>query len=211
MRSALTNRTYWEQMKTTDFHQYLRKSQKREVIFDFDGTISTLLINWAEWDRAVGQVLQGYDPAFVPLGIIEAVQQNAFMQRFGKKLRDDLLHTTYKHEKELLSGHQINPVALALIEMARSVANLHIWTSNHLETIYPILQELHLDNAFKRIIARGDVTFIKPHPEGFYLLFDENNPKSAYLLIGDSKKDEEAAKSAGIDFLNISSFRDDIG
>ncbi|MBV9480134.1 MAG: HAD family hydrolase [Acidobacteria bacterium] len=198
-------------MKITDFQQYLQKNQKREVIFDFDETISTLLINWAEWDRAVGQVLHRYDPAFVPLGIIEAVQQNIFMQRFGKKFRDDLLHTTCKYEKELVSGHRVNSVALILIKKARSVANLHIWTSNHLETIYPILQELHLDSAFKRMIARGDVTFIKPHPEGFYLLFDENNPKSAYLLIGDSKKDAEAAKSAGVDFMNISSFCEDIG
>lgn len=197
-------------MKTTDFQQYLKENQKREVIFDFDETISTLLINWAEWDRAVGQVLQEYDPAFAPLGIIEAVQQNTFMQRFGKKLRDDLLHTTYKYEKELVFGHRVNPVALALIGKARSVASLHIWTSNHLETIYPVLQELHLHNAFKRIIARGDVTFIKPHPEGFYLLFDEINSKSVYLLIRDSKKDEEAAQNAGIDFLNISSFCEDI-
>ncbi|HYX49958.1 MAG TPA: hypothetical protein VE843_09475 [Ktedonobacteraceae bacterium] len=45
-------------MKTTDFQQYLRKNQKREVIFDFDETISTLLIDWAEWDKAVGQLLQ---------------------------------------------------------------------------------------------------------------------------------------------------------
>jgi HAD superfamily hydrolase (TIGR01549 family) len=176
------------------------------VIFDFDETISTLLIDWTKWDKAVGQVLQNYDPAFVPPDVIEAVQQNTFMQRFGKKLRDDLLHTTYKYEKELVSGHQVNPVALALIEKAHSIANLYIWTSNHAGTIRPILQELHLDNAFKRIIARGDVTFIKPHPEGFYVLFDEVSPKSTYLLIGDSKKDEEAAKSARIDFLNISSF-----
>jgi phosphoglycolate phosphatase-like HAD superfamily hydrolase len=197
-------------MKTTEFQQYLQKYGKREVIFDFDETISTLLINWAEWDRAVSQVLQKFDPAFVPLGIIEAVQQNTFMQRFGKKFRDDLLHTTCNYEKKLLSGHRVNPVALALIEKARLVANLHIWTSNHLKTIYPILQELHLDNAFKRIIARGNVTFIKPHPEGFYLIFEKSNPKSAYLLIGDSKKDEEAAKNAGIDFLNISSFYEDI-
>ena len=197
-------------MKTTEFQQYLRNYQKREVIFDFDETISTLLINWAEWDRAVGQVLQRYDPAFVPIGIIEAVQQNTFMQRFGKKFRDDLLHMTHKYEKELVSGHRVNSVALALIEKARSAANLHIWTSNHVETIYPILQELHLNNAFKRIVARSDVTFIKPHPEGFYRLFEEVNPKSTYLLIGDSKKDAEAAKSAGIDFLNISSFCEDI-
>jgi HAD superfamily hydrolase (TIGR01549 family) len=193
-------------MKTADFQEYLRKNKKRKVIFDFDETISTLLIDWTKWDKAVGQVLQKYDPTFVPPDVIEAVQQNTFMQRFGKKLRDDLLHTTYKYEKELVSGHQVNPVALALIEKARSVANLYIWTSNHAGTIRPILQELHLDNAFKRIIARGDVTFIKPHPEGFYVLFDEVSPKSTYLLIGDSKKDEEAAKSARIDFLNISSF-----
>ncbi len=193
-------------MKIADFQEYLRKNKKRKVIFDFDETISTLLIDWTKWDKAVGQVLQKYDPAFIPPDVIEAVQQNTFMQRFGKKLRDDLLHTTYKYEKELVSGHRVNPVALALIEKARSVANLYIWTSNHAGTIHPILQELHLDNAFKRIIARDDVTFIKPHPEGFYVLFDEVSPKSTYLLIGDSKKDEEAAKSARIDFLNISSF-----
>jgi phosphoglycolate phosphatase-like HAD superfamily hydrolase len=193
-------------MKIADFQEYLRKNKKRKVIFDFDETISTLLIDWTKWDKAVGQVLQKYDPAFVPPDVIEAVQQNTFMRRFGKKLRDDLLHTTYKYEKELVSGHRVNPVALALIEKPRSVANLYIWTSNHAGTIHPILQELHLDDAFKRIIARGDVTFIKPHPGGFYVLFDEVSPKFTYLLIGDSKKDEEAAKSARIDFLNISSF-----
>jgi HAD superfamily hydrolase (TIGR01549 family) len=193
-------------MTLADFQQYLCKNKKREVIFDFDETISTLLVDWTKWDKAVGQVLKTYDPTFAPPDVIEAVLENTFIQRFGKKLRDDLLRTTYKHEKELASGHLVNPVALTLIEHARSVANLHIWTSNHVETIYPILQELRLDRAFKRIIGRGDVTFMKPHPEGFYVLFDEVNPKSAYLLIGDSNKDEEAAKSARIDFLNIRLF-----
>ena len=193
-------------MNLADFQQYLSKNKKREVIFDFDETISTLLADWTKWDKAVGQVLQKYDPAFVPPNVIEAVLENAFIQRFGKKLRDDLLRTTYKYEQEIVSGHVVNPVAITLIEQARPVANLHIWTSNHGETIYPILRELHLEKAFKRIIARGDVTFIKPHPEGFYVLFDEVSPKSAYLLIGDSNKDEEAAKSARIDFLNIRSF-----
>ena len=193
-------------MNSADFEQYLCKNKKREVIFDFDETISTLLADWTKWDKAVGQVLQKYDPEFVPPDVIEAVLENAFIQQFGKELRDDLLRTTYKYEKELISGHRVNPVALTLIEKAQSVANLHIWTSNHAGTIHPILQELHLDNVFKQIIARGDVTFIKPHPEGFYVLFDEVNPKSAYLLIGDSNKDEEAAKSARIDFINIHSF-----
>jgi phosphoglycolate phosphatase-like HAD superfamily hydrolase len=193
-------------MNVADFQRYLCKNQKREVIFDFDETISKLLADWTKWDKAVGQVLQKYDPAFVPPDVIEAVQENAFINRFGKTLRDDLLHTTYKYEKEVVSGHRVNPVALILIERARSVANLHIWMSNHVGTIHPILYELHLDKVFKRIIARGDVTFIKPHPEGFYVLFDEVSPKSAYLFIGDSKKDEEAAISARIDFLNIRSF-----
>jgi phosphoglycolate phosphatase-like HAD superfamily hydrolase len=193
-------------MNSADFEQYLCKNKKREVIFDFDETISTLLADWTKWDKAVGQVLQKYDPEFVPPDVIEAVLENAFIQRFGKELRDDLLRTTYKYEKEVVSGHLVNPVALTLIESACSVANLHIWTSNHVGTIYPILKELRLDKAFKRIIGRGDVTFMKPHPEGFYVLFDEVNPKSAYLLIGDSNKDEEAAKSARIDFINIRSF-----
>src|SRR5271166_6242821 len=86
-------------MNVADFQQYLCKNQKREVIFDFDETISTLLADWTKWDKAVGQVLQKYDPAFVPPDVIEAVQENAFINRFGKKLRDDLLHTTYKYEK----------------------------------------------------------------------------------------------------------------
>jgi phosphoglycolate phosphatase-like HAD superfamily hydrolase len=193
-------------MKIADFQQYLQKNEKREVIFDFDETISTLLVDWTKWDKAVGQVLQKYDPAFIPPDVIKAEQENTFVQRFGMKLRDDLLRTTYKYETELVSGHRVNPVALTLIEKARSVANLYIWTSNHAGTIHPILQELQLDKVFKRIIARGDVTFLKPHPEGFYVLFDEVSPRSAYLLIGDSKRDEEAAKSARIDFLNVRSF-----
>jgi HAD superfamily hydrolase (TIGR01549 family) len=192
-------------MKSGDFRTYLEEHKKREVIFDFDETISTLLADWTDRDKAVVQLFQKYDPLF-PSRKIRAADENAFTKRFGAALRDELLTTTYEYEQRLVTGHRANSVALTLIQKAQPVANLHIWTSNYEPTVRPILKELCLEDSFKRIITRNHVMFLKPHPDGFYLIFDQATPKSAYLLIGDSENDRYAAENAGIDFLNIGSF-----
>mgnify|MGYP000097042466 CR=1 FL=1 len=57
---------------------------------------------------------------------------------------------------------------------------------------------------FKKVVVREDVKYTKPHPDGFYLIFDKGiYKKRDYLLVGDSDRDPEAAKAAGIDFFLV--------
>src|SRR5690348_4125119 len=54
----------YNMMKSGDFRVYLEEHKKRDVIFDFDETISTLLADWTDRDKAVVQLFQKYDPLF---------------------------------------------------------------------------------------------------------------------------------------------------
>jgi HAD superfamily hydrolase (TIGR01549 family) len=98
-------------------------------------------------------------------------------------------------------------VALPLLALVKDCAELYIWTSNDEKTVAPILNELNINKLFKKIITRNNVNYIKPNPEGFYLINKENNSKANYLLVGDSDADKGAAIESGIDFFNIKELR----
>ena len=69
-----------------------------------------------------------------------------------------------------------------------------------------MLKKYNLLPQFKKIVTRNDVAMVKPHPEGFALIKDNNIPLNKYLFIGDSKADKQAAQAVGIDFYKITYF-----
>jgi len=193
-------------MNLTEFETYLKERGKKHVIFDFDGTICKLLVDWKNWCREIEalNVLYetGADPAVVGFQEI----QNICVKKGGKEARDRITEIGYRNETEYYTGYRLLPVALPLIALAKKYTRLSLWTSNNSRTVLPILAELNIADAFEKIVARNDVSLIKPDPEGFQLMYDTNNPKAEYLIIGDRKADEDAGRNAGIDFINISEF-----
>lgn len=193
-------------MNIQEFENYIKEKNKKHIIFDFDGTICKLLIDWNNWCREIEDVASHYSIGVKPSEFGFQKSQNVCIEKGGKEARDKILEISYRNEKDYYSGYELLPAALPLIEIAKKYARLYVWTSNDQRTVMPILTELGIADLFGKIIARNDVNFIKPNSEGFSLIHDKNNQKSDYLLIGDSKADDGAAKDSGIDFINIEEF-----
>ena len=85
-----------------------------------------------------------------------------------------------------------------------------MWTSNHIETISPVLRELGLDQSFQVIISRDSVKYPKPDADGFSHIFISGTEKEDYLMIGDTNNDVFAAKNSGIDYLDVNDFEKEI-
>ena len=194
-------------MNLLEFEKYIKEKNKKHIIFDFDGTICKLLINWQSWYQEMEALSEYYKTEVTVAEVGFQKIQNAYIEKGGEEARNKILEINYRNEKQHYTGYELLPVALPLLELVKKCATVYVWTSNDHRTIDPILVELGMDNFFTKVVARNDVTFIKPDPEGFSLIYDEKNPKTEYLIIGDSDADEGAAQNAGIDFLNIAEFK----
>jgi HAD superfamily hydrolase (TIGR01549 family) len=190
-------------MNIKEFENYIKEKNKKHIIFDFDETICELLINWKNWCKEIEELASDYDVELKTSEFGFQNIQNACIKKGGKEAWDKILEISYRNEKECYSGYKLVPVSLPIISLAKKYAELYVWTSNDQRTVMPILKELKINSSFSKVVARNDVDFIKPNPEGFYLIYDKNNPKSDYLMIGDSEADLGASKDAGIDFINI--------
>ncbi len=191
-------------MNKIAFEHYLQSKGKKQVIFDFDETITTLLIDWSYWHENVCKLFTEYDKDLVKYEEKKFnTLQNEYIARYGTKLKDELININYEVEKNYFSGHVPSSLALSLLSLTKKYADIYMWTSNDRRTVTPIIKELAIENFFSKIISRNDVNFVKPDPYGFYLIYDDQNPKSDYLLIGDSDADRMAAQNADIDFINI--------
>lgn len=194
-------------MDKEEFIKFLKDKGKKHIIFDFDETLCTLLIDWSNWVTEMEQLFISYGLGLDPKETGYAPAQNYCIEKFGDEARDRIIGINLKNEKEFCSGYDLHPMTGQLLRTAREHAELYVWTSNDQETVLPIIEKLDFSKYFKKIVTRNDVRFIKPHPDGFRLIHDSQKPRSEYLLIGDSKADSGAAANAGIDFLYISEIR----
>ena len=77
-----------------------------------------------------------------------------------------------------------------------------VLTNAYGEFARKMLKHLNIDHYFKEIIGSDDIKARKPDTKGiYYLLKKYNIEKSRAIFIGDSLKDEECAKNAGIKYI----------
>ncbi|MFA6047609.1 MAG: HAD-IA family hydrolase [Parcubacteria group bacterium] len=195
-------------MNKNEFEEYLRSKSKKHIIFDFDQTLCDLLINWDDWAKEMKALYLSFRINLDPEKHGHLELQNMCVEKYGDEARDKILEINYRNEKDCSLGYKLLPATISILSLAKNLARLYIWSSNDRLTIKPILDEVGVEKLFSKIITRNDVTYVKPNPEGFYLIYNKNNPKSEYLMIGDSQADEKAAKEAGIDFLKIADLKD---
>ncbi|EKD43866.1 MAG: hypothetical protein ACD_72C00092G0002 [uncultured bacterium] len=189
------------------FENYIQAQNKRHIIFDFDKTITKLLVDWSYKHKELNALFLSYDKNFDLNNFNDRQDaQKFYIENHGQEVREKIVDINYQAEKNHYSGHELVPLALEIVDIARKHAKLYIWSSNDKRTIDKIIKELNIDLYFDKIVSRNDVYFTKPSPDGFELIFDTNSFKSNYLMIGDSDYDRLAAKKSGIDFMNIKDF-----
>lgn len=195
-------------MKAKKIHlpKYLKEKKKQHIIFDFDETIGKIIVDWNVWIRNMQQLIQKYEPEFNIQTLNGwdswAEVENDFVARYGAPIRQEIARHYELYESNIVDGFE----EYDTIQVIKSLSDVSIslWSSNARKTIEPILSRLEFSNRFQPMITRDEVTYIKPHHDGFRPIHSVHQlPLEAYLFIGNSRADERAAKGAGIDFLHV--------
>jgi HAD superfamily hydrolase (TIGR01549 family) len=186
--------------------KYLQQNTKKHLIFDFDETIARIEMNWElyhiEMNKAYGQFdLEKKHPVFTQYG-----GYNDFVKKYGTDTLIDLRKANNAAEQRCRSGYVPYPELIDFIAKDKKFIK-YVYSSNSRGAVVAGLEELGIDDKFVQLVTRDEVTFIKPDPEGFYLIYDQDQPKSDYLMIGNSHADQDMAQAAGIDFYLIEYFR----
>lgn len=163
---------------------------KKFVVWDFDGTIVYLDIDWDGMKKEIAEVLAQTLENDAPLEIVAKYESQSGVPKVNHKL---------------ISFMHYLPHFVPGVEMHHS-----IFSDNLLATIYRLLPDIGLGHfPFDIIIARESVDRRKPYKDGlikiqqYYHYDDAKRHLGEYVFVGNSWKDEEAAKAAGIDFYNI--------
>lgn len=184
----------------------LNAHPKKHLIFDFDQTLCKLLVDWRHWHENIAKLFQSYEPSFKEDEATHIhVQENYFISKYGPEVKKKIDEFGYDAENNYTQGFVPHPELIAVLPRLKEKYSLSLWSSNHRLTVIPILASLGIDKYFDLIVPINDVVLVKPDADGFTRLIHPNfnYPLSDYLMIGDSRSDENAAKNSGIDFFNV--------
>lgn len=189
-------------MPSQSLTDYIAAHHKTHLIFDFDATLVLMNIPWKDWPAHMQQSIAALDA-----GLYEQYKdqsathmQNALVEKHGDRGREVLLENCPPFELQYNDKFQRNDPLINEVKSFRDKYHLFIWSSNSSQLVASVLEQTGMSGWFDKVIARGELRFLKPSAEGFELIYDPVISKSAYLMIGDSSHDEAAAKAAGIDF-----------
>jgi len=185
--------------------EYLASHPKKFLIFDFDDTLFSLDLPWHIYRKQMDKAMHDLDKqyhAHIPAQASLNVYENLLVKKIGQVAREKRLAVSAEFESQYLLGYQKNHDLINFIRQRHQCyQDFFIWSSNIRQTIESILNENNLYQYFRLVVAKDDVNFTKPDPEGFEeFIFQPQSERSDYLMIGNSRNDQSAAANAGIEF-----------
>jgi len=166
------------------------------TIYDLDGTLVELDVDWGEVAHSVAAVLsaRGVDPEGADLWeMFELARQAECFPSVDDRVAE--------FERDGARGSRRLPLASELPR--REPVGV---VSLNAESACRIALEVHgLDSAVATVIGRDTVGEMKPHPLPLQrALADLGVAPERALFVGDSESDAEAARRAGMDFQWVS-------
>lgn len=188
----MKSRNYWN----TQF------KDKGTLIFDFDRTIATIQMDWDIWREEMRKIIGKYEPGF---SIKESISKNVnrLTEMYGSDFLDEIVTANENVEYDTFRGVALNESLIEYIRDNAELKNMFLYTSNSRKLITRLLRDLEMADAFKKVVTRNDVDFIKPHPEGMRQIVDVNSDLTDYLMVGDSSSDRGVADEVNMDFLLV--------
>lgn len=170
------------------------------VVFDLDGTLLRLDVDWGSVEAEVGSVLAdaGLDPEdYSAWGLLDAAETVGLGDAVDSLIAD--------HEFEGAQNCTRLPLADIVGEIDRP---LGVVSLNSTEAVREALRREGLLDSMAVVIGRGSVPTRKPRPEPLLAALAELHvePENA-VFVGDSDGDETTARRAGADFLWVESVR----
>jgi len=186
---------------------YLAKNNKNHLIFDFDGTLAQMELDWFTFTNDLIDAFKKFDANYV-----EKLQYNTredlhnlMVMQFGKDAMEKSREIQKDFEINNLRGLKINE---ELCEFVKNDTNHEkfVWTSNTRVRVNSLLDQLGIKDKFQKIVTMTDVELLKPRTDGFFKIYEpaKNHLRRDFLMIGNSEyADGGAAKNCSIDFFKV--------
>lgn len=189
--------------------EYLAKKLKKYLIFDLDGTLFKVMIDWDIFRKQLEEMLQSFDPnlaeennLFMPDGLDRTL--SAGVKKYGNKIYNKVIDLQARFEIESTQKLVPNNELIEFIKRHGSKYYLSIWSNNCRPIIDKALNQEKILDKFKTFASRETYKLSKPEPDGFDVIFGQHQEKKDYLFIGNSDNDAIVAKTVGIDFYRVS-------
>ena len=168
----------------------------KAILFDFDGTLFELKVDWLKVRQELKGLLKFPGPAreFKPLkpriqevvGSWSELEQQAYDIISQHEIKGAEGGYPHKGAKEILEWCQEQSIRTVIL------------TRNTKRCVLPVLEKYNWPKP-ELIIAREDVKKEKPNPEAGFLVFNKLQlEKEDCLIVGDSPPDLELAKNLGV-------------
>jgi phosphoglycolate phosphatase len=163
------------------------------VIYDLDGTLVRLVVDWTEVERGLADLLEreGVDPeALDAWALLDAAEDAG--------VGDEADELIAEAEREGARESERLPLADELV--AREIP-VGVCSLNHEGAVRIALDEHDLTQHVESVVGRGTVPERKPHPRALLAAVEELGvaPENV-LFVGDSASDEETAERAETQF-----------
>ncbi|MGE5703835.1 MAG: HAD family hydrolase [Clostridia bacterium] len=178
------------------------------VIFDMDNTLLKSRINFAEMKRAIFQLLvekQMCEPTLdwehhTASQLIEIGRQS---ERNSKAIESQMWEAVTFYEKEGMHGAVLEDHAVEVLEELHQRYHLFILTNNASAAAREALAETGITHFFEEIVAREQMSALKPSPSGIHYILNQYPQWSVanWTMVGDSWIDGKAAQDGGVRFV----------
>jgi HAD superfamily hydrolase (TIGR01549 family) len=177
---------------------------KKVFIFDLDGTIVDLQVDWMELKsflkKRYSRIYENsceFDSISGCLSYIVAMKDENELEKFFEIIRDHELRNIEKNE-------YINETVYFIKNLDKFKLNdnlqLAVLSLNTRETIIKSLEMVNIKEKFDIILGREDVRRWKPEPEGLLKIQQALNVKKEEMIyFGDMKKDLLTGRNAGVE------------
>lgn len=162
------------------------------VIFDFDGTIAKLDIDWNGLKKELKDFCKrkyGLEKSFQPLDKTIQEIKDLIGETFIKECNKIIAKYELKNINKLVANDNI----LKIIKYYTPRKRKAIFSDNLCGTIKKGLKILKINKNFDMIIGRDLIEEQKPNPEGLFKIMQNFRvERKKIIFIGDSKKDKIA-------------------
>ena len=178
------------------------------VIFDYDGTIARVPVDWPAERSRFRRHLLALDPGVeIPEGL-RVDDMEALLLRENSIPRDEIFANRRRLETGLTGAHEPIQATLELIDflkLSSPQTPLLILSNNLAETARSGLRQLGLSERFSAIYGVDSVGLPKPATKAAEILRDEQKIiLENCLFVGDSSSTDAAfAEKLNIPFINI--------
>lgn len=177
---------------------------KKVIIFDLDGTLVNLNVNWRELkDTLNSRYSKIYDEADCQFNSISRCLSFIVDQDDEAEL-NNFFQIIRKHELGGIKGSEINEKAVSFIKNLEKFGledgvEFAVFSLNTRDCVKEALDLANIREKIDYIVGREDVRKWKPNPEGLLKIQEHYNLKKEEMIyIGDMAKDIEAGKRAGV-------------